>query len=351
MTTIAARLVPVASRSPYASQKIRSGTMIVPPPTPNSPLKTPPAVPIARSFRNRSRATGGDTSGHEAGDSQRRVSHAPGSTARIEELLASFRAAPGASALLCDIDGTLAPIVPDPEDAAVPDETRDILRRLASSYRLVACVTGRRALEARRIVGVDELVYSGNHGLEFLPPGAAHPELDPAVTDDARRTRDFVLDLDATEMSAAGIRLENKGPIQALHWRGVEDEAQAQRQARRIASSARAAGLAPHWGRKVLEVRPVAAIDKGTAVERVLSEHAVELALFGGDDRGDVDAFAALDRMVESGRLRVVARVGVISEEAPPELGERADTVVEGTAGFLELLRTLANPAPGVPGD
>src|SRR5215211_7098301 len=294
MTTIAARLVPVASRSPYASQKIRSGTMIVPPPTPNSPLKTPPAVPIARSFRNRPRNTGGDTSGHEA---------------------------------------------------------RDILRRLASSYRLVACVTGRRALEARRIVGVDELVYSGNHGLEFLPPGAAHPELDPAVTDDARRTRDFVLDLDATEMSAAGIRLENKGPIQALHWRGVEDEAQAQRQARRIASSARAAGLAPHWGRKVLEVRPVAAIDKGTAVERLLSEHAVELALFGGDDRGDVDAFAALDRMVESGRLRVVARVGVISEEAPPELGERADTVVEGTAGFLELLRTLANPAPGVPGD
>jgi trehalose 6-phosphate phosphatase len=279
------------------------------------------------------------------------VSDASGLTPPVAELLAPLRADPEASALLCDIDGTLAPIVPDPEDAAVPAETRDVLRRLASSYRLVACVTGRRALEARRIVGVDELVYSGNHGLEFLRPGAGHPELDPAVADDAGRARDFVLDLDATEMSTAGIRLENKGPIQALHWRGVEDEAQAQRQARRIAGSARSAGLAPHWGRKVLEVRPVADIDKGTAVERLLREYPVELALFGGDDRGDVEAFAALDRMAESGRLRAAARVGVISEEAPPELGERADAVVDGTEGFLELLRTLADRGRGVPRD
>src|SRR3954451_5684436 len=279
------------------------------------------------------------------------MSDAPGVTAGIAELLAPFRAAPGASALLCDIDGTLAPIVPDTEDAAVPEETRDVLRGLASSYGLVACVTGRRALEARRIVDVEELVYSGNHGLEFLQPGASHPELDPAVSGDARRARDFVLDLDATDMSTAGIRLENKGPIQALHWRGVEDEAQAEHQARRIASSAKAAGLAPHWGRKVLEIRPIANIDKGTAVERLLSEHPVELALFGGDDRGDLDAFAALGRMTDSGRLRAAARVGVVSEEAPPELGERADAVVDRPAGFLELLRTLADPAPGAPRD
>src|SRR5215208_2118007 len=109
MITIAARLVPVASRSPYASQKMRSGTMIVPPPTPNRPLKTPPAVPIAKSFRNRSRATGRDTSGHEGGDGQRRVSGAPGVTARVAELLAPFRTHPATSAVLCDIDGTLAP--------------------------------------------------------------------------------------------------------------------------------------------------------------------------------------------------------------------------------------------------
>src|SRR5215208_1155707 len=295
--------------------------MIVPPPTPNRPLNTPPTVPIARSFRNRSRVTGGDTSGDEAGDSQRRVTDASSVTPDVAELIEPLRADPGASAVLCDIDGTLAPIVPDPEDAAMPEEARDVLRRLASGYGLVACVTGRRALDARRIVGVEDLVYSGNHGLELLRPGEPHPNLDPAVADGARRARDFVLDLDATEVSAVGVRLENKGPIQALHWRGAEDEARAQRQVRRIASSAEAAGLAPHWGRKVLEVRPVAGIDKGTAVERLLSDHPMKLALFGGDDRGDLAAFAALGRMADSGRLRTAVRVGVVSQEAPPELG------------------------------
>src|SRR4051794_3281002 len=99
------------------------------------------------------------------------MSDAPGVTAGIAEPLAPFRAAPGASALLCDIDGTLAPTAPGPEDAAAPGETREVLRSMASSYGLVACVACRRALEARRVVDVEELVYSGNHGLEFLQPG------------------------------------------------------------------------------------------------------------------------------------------------------------------------------------
>ncbi|HKH14665.1 MAG TPA: trehalose-phosphatase [Solirubrobacterales bacterium] len=272
-------------------------------------------------------------------------------TPDVAELIEPLRADPGASALLCDIDGTLAPIVPDPEDAAVPEETREVLRQLVGRYALVACVTGRRALEARWIVGVEELVYSGNHGLELLRPRATDPELDPAIADDARRARDFVLDLDAADVSAAGLRLESKGPIQAIHWRGAEDEAAAKRQAELIAGTARTAGLVPHWGRKVLEVRPVADIDKGTAVERLLSEHAVQLALFGGDDRGDLDAFALLERLADSGRLRAAACVGVASEEAPPELAERADAVVDGPDGFLDVLRALAGPAETASGD
>src|SRR5215216_2905958 len=212
MITIAKRLVPVASRSPYASQRIRRGTMIVPPPTPNRPLKKPPAVPIARSFSRRSRVTTAILVADDGGEA-RRVSDATGATSRLAGLLEPVRADPTAAALLFDIDGTLAPIVSDPEDAAVPIPTRDILRALAARYALVACVTGRRALEARWIVGADELVYSGNHGLELLRPGETEPELDPSVAQDARRARDFVLDLDAEDFSAAGLRLESKGPI------------------------------------------------------------------------------------------------------------------------------------------
>ena len=273
------------------------------------------------------------------------MSDATGAASRLEALLEPVRADPSAAALLFDIDGTLAAIVPDPEDAAVPEGTRDVLRALAGRYALVACVTGRRALEARRIVGVDELSYSGNHGLELLHPGVAQPELDPTVARDARRARDFVLGLDADEVSAAGLRLESKGPIQALHWRGVADELAAEDAARRVASLAESAGLIPHWGRKVLEIRPVEGIDKGTAVERLLAQGGLRSALFGGDDRGDIAAFEALDRLVETDALAAAVRIGVASDEGPRDLAKQADAVVDGPDGFLDVLMALAEGA------
>lgn len=272
------------------------------------------------------------------------MSDATGAASRLSGLLDPLRAAPPESALLFDIDGTLAPIVPDPEDAAVPADTRDALLALVPRYRLVACVTGRRALEARRIVGVEEIVYSGNHGLELLLPGAAEPELDSSVAREARVVREFVLDLDAEDVSAAGLRLESKGPIQALHWRQAADEASAEELAERIAGAAKRAGLIPYRGRKVLEIRPAAGIDKGTAVERLLGERDVRSALFGGDDRGDLAAFEALDRLVESGSLAAAVRIGVASEEGPPELPQRADAVVDGPEGFRAVLELLAEP-------
>ena len=154
------------------------------------------AVPITSSFTKRSRATGGDTSGDEAGDRQRRVSGAPGVGARIAELLAPLRAEPGASAVLCDIDGTLAPIVDGPGGRG---GARGDPRRCCASWPraigLVACVTGRRALEARWMVGVEELTYSGNHGLELLAPGRAGRRSSTRPSPTARRrARDFVLE-------------------------------------------------------------------------------------------------------------------------------------------------------------
>ena len=269
----------------------------------------------------------------DCGEDRRGVSDATGAASRLEALLEPVRADPSAAALLFDIDGTLAAIVPDPEDAAVPEGTRDVLRALAGRYALVACVTGRRALEARGIVGVDELSYSGNHGLELLHPGVAQPELDPTVARDAH------------EVSAAGLRLESKGPIQALHWRGVADELAAEDAARRVASLAESAGLIPHWGRKVLEIRPVEGIDKGTAVERLLAQGGLRSALFGGDDRGDIAAFEALDRLVETDALAAAVRIGVASDEGPRDLAKQADAVVDGPDGFLDVLMALAEGA------
>lgn len=272
------------------------------------------------------------------------MSDATGAASMLGEVLEPVRADPAAAGLLFDIDGTLAPIVADPEDAAVPEATRDVLRALVGRYALVACVTGRRALEARWMVGADELTYSGNHGLELLRPGETEPELDSSIAQDARRARDFVLDLDAEEVSAAGLRLESKGPIQAIHWRGAADEKAAERQARRIAGFAARAGLIPHWGRKVLEIRPHEGIDKGTAVERLLADRDARAALFAGDDRGDIAAFDALGHLVDAGVLASAVRIAVSSDEGPRELAERADAVVDGPEAFREVLKLLADP-------
>ncbi|HYH60579.1 MAG TPA: trehalose-phosphatase [Solirubrobacterales bacterium] len=250
---------------------------------------------------------------------------------------------PDRSAILMDVDGTLAPIVDRPEDAAVPEETSSILADLAGRFALVACVTGRRALEARRMVGVDELVYIGNQGFELLQPGEEEPQLDPAAAPSGDRARKFLAGLDASKLERLGLRQEDKGPIQVLHWRGAPDETAAETMAEMIAKLAVHAGLIPLTGRKVLDLRPTAGIDKGSAVHHLLVDHApLAAAIFAGDDRTDLDAFRAMARLAGSARLGAAVRVGVFTEESPAEIETEADLVVSGTDGVLEVLKALA---------
>src|SRR5262245_21136892 len=87
----------------------------------------------------------------------------------IDGLLQPLLDAPDRSAIVLDVDGTLAPIAPTPELAFVPDEVKDELRRLVGRYLLVACVSGRAGSDAARLVGVEGIRYIGNHGLELDP--------------------------------------------------------------------------------------------------------------------------------------------------------------------------------------
>jgi trehalose 6-phosphate phosphatase len=233
-------------------------------------------------------------------------------------LLAEIARLPEQAALLLDVDGTLAPIVPRPADARVPDETRVELRRLVSRYGLVGCVSGRPGDDARQVVGVEELLYVGEHGLELDAEASAWSE----------RMEAFAAD--TPEWPA-----ERKRLTLSFHWRTAADEGAAVATLRRVATRARAAGLVPRWGRKVLELRPPIGAHKGTAVLHLLAEHGLGRALYAGDDTTDLDAFKAL------GGLELGVRVAVASAEAPSELSEAADIVVGSPAELLELLRTL----------
>ncbi|MEA2458867.1 MAG: trehalose 6-phosphate phosphatase [Thermoleophilaceae bacterium] len=258
------------------------------------------------------------------------------------EALRPLTDAPDRAAIFLDIDGTLAPIVGRAEDAHVPEKTSRTLGVLARRYRGVACVSGRAAAEARRLVGVGGISYAGSHGAELLGPGDAKPTVLPAFESWTGRVRDFAAARDERDLRLLRIRIEDKGPIVALHWRGVPDEEVARTRLEGVAQEAEAEGFAIHWGRKVLEIRPPVPISKGDAVRTLVQRFGVRTALFGGDDATDLDAFDALDQLVESGELDAALRVGVASDEGPSAIVERADVVVEGTDGFAAVLATLA---------
>jgi len=234
-----------------------------------------------------------------------------------EALLARLAAEPGRAALFFDVDGTLAPIVARPEDAAVPEETQANLRRLAGRYALVACVSGRTAEEAKRVVGVPELTYVGEHGLE----------LDPRAERWQRALEEFAEDVDWPA--------ERKRLSISFHWRTANDPQAAETYLARVAEQAAAAGLRPRFGRKVLEIRPPVDADKGTAVRTLLEHYGLHRALYAGDDSTDLDAFLGLDG------LELAIRVAISSDEGPSELAAAADLVLGGPEALQELLRRL----------
>jgi trehalose 6-phosphate phosphatase len=261
------------------------------------------------------------------------------------DALAPLRADPSHSAIMLDIDGTLAPIVEHASDAHVPESTRKLMITVARRYGLVACVSGRRASEARAMVSIGSISYVGSHGVELLRSGWTEAVLDPEVSDWVRRIHEFGREADTADVRRWRVRMEDKGPIVAFHWRGAPDQDAAKAAIDAIAERAEAAGLRIHWGRKVLEVRPPVRIDKGAGVTRLLAEVGPEIAaaLYVGDDTTDLDAFRALGELVAEGRLVRAVRVGVQSEEGPSQIAEEADLVVDGPEGVRELLTVLSD--------
>jgi trehalose 6-phosphate phosphatase len=144
-----------------------------------------------------------------------------------------------------------------------------------------------------------------------------------------------------SERQRLRVRGEDKGAIAAFHWRGAPDEEAAEAAVAEIAAAAVADGLAIHWGRKVLEVRPPVVLDKAVGVAALLRGTEVASALYVGDDSTDVDAFRGLRTLVEGGSLAHSLCVAVSSEETPEELTLEADLTVEGPAGVRELLGAL----------
>jgi len=253
--------------------------------------------------------------------------------------LAPLVSRPDRSAVVVDYDGSLAPIVDDPAHAVPLPAARDALASLVPLLGRVAVVSGRPARFLADVLRIDGLACVGLYGMERLEDGVVVP--DPAVA----TYRDAVAEAAAdAARRLPGLLIERKGDVAVtVHWRTAparQDEAIAAAEAlgERYA-------LAVIEGRMARELRPPVPIDKGTAVRALVDGLAA--AAFAGDDRADIEAFAALDDAVTADRLQAAARIGVTSPEVPPELLRRADVVVEGPAGLAMLLDELARRIRG----
>lgn len=250
---------------------------------------------------------------------------------------------PQETGVFTDVDGTLAPIVPTPDLAEVSGELREILRALHERFLIVAGISGRSVSEALDLVGIEELVYHGNHGFEVLRDGRVEvaPEAAPyapAIAELERRSKE--------ELGPTGAVVEEKGITASVHYRNVPREVGercvdfVQREGRRL-------GLDVMVGRGVVEARPPIRVDKGTAIRSLVEEYGPRKALFVGDDITDLDAFRELKALRDEGTLREILRVGVASAEGPPRITSEADLVVDGVDGVGEALRALLNNPSG----
>lgn len=236
-----------------------------------------------------------------------------------------------------DIDGTISEIASSPAEARVSGSCRESLETLARHVALVAAVSGRSVADARAMVGLDGIVYIGNHGCERWADGVA--ELVPGAQEYAARIEGLLVGLRQL-LRIDGLTFEYKGPTATVHYRGSSDRPAA-RDA--IVSALRglpdAADLRIAEGKMSIEIRPPLRVSKGTAVIAEAEERRLRAAIYLGDDLTDVDAFTALH---SSGLPFKGLCVGVLGKETPPEVSAEADFTLNGVGDVERFLKQVA---------
>ncbi|MEO7555555.1 MAG: trehalose-phosphatase [Acidimicrobiales bacterium] len=251
--------------------------------------------------------------------------------APLDERWEPFVSDPANAAVLTDFDGTLAPIVDDPDRAQPVAGISVVLDALAARFGLVAVLSGRPVAFLQRFLP-SSVVLAGLYGLEVVRDGrrADHPS--------GGAWREVVEHVATTSAARgpAGMRVEPKGLSLTLHYRGLPTlEAEVREWAAR---EGRRSGLQVRSARMSVELHPPIAADKGTALRELAA--GCRAVCFIGDDVGDLPAFDALDDLAADGTSTV--RVGVRSDETPSELLDRADLVVDSPDGAFALLQMLA---------
>ena len=242
---------------------------------------------------------------------------------------------PERTALLADFDGSLAAIVPRPDDARPLPGAVELLERLAGRLGRVGIVSGRPLAFLAAQVPVAAVTLVGLYGMEQRIDGVR--VVDPRVEPYLDAVAAAVAELE--DRLPGGIVEPKSGISVTLHWRRVPERAA---EIRAVATEvATRHALGTYASRMAVELRPPIDIDKGVVVRTLVAGYAV--GAFAGDDAGDLPAFAALSAAAGAGDITLALRIGVLSPEAPDGLAEAVDHLVDGPEGLLALLARVAD--------
>ena len=250
----------------------------------------------------------------------------------LEEAVAPSRGT--ASGLFLDIDGTLSEIVPLPHEASISPGIRGAVAALASRLALVCIVTGRPAANGRRMVGLDQLTYVGNHGMEWIQggnvftDGAAVP-----YEGDVERALEAVKE----QCGATDAIIEEKACSFAVHYRNSADPQAVERMALQAIEQQDDCRVRVLTGKAHINVLPPVTVNKGTAVRSLVGSHGLGWGLIAGDDVTDIDAFREGRNLAADSDFRCT-NVAVLGEDCPAGLLELADYTLESVGemeGFL----------------
>ncbi|MFJ9092110.1 trehalose-phosphatase [Streptomyces globisporus] len=264
------------------------------------------------------------------------------------EGLDAVLARPDRAVVALDFDGTLADIVPDPEQARAHPGTVEALAALAPKVAAIAVITGRPAGVAVRyggfagVPGLEHLVVLGHYGAERWDAvtGTVHaPAPHPGVTAVRAELPGVLHEFGAWN----GTWIEEKGQAVAVHTRRAQDP-QAVFESLRgpLGELAAKHGLIVEPGRLVLELRPPG-MDKGVALAGFVAELDAESVIYAGDDLGDLAAFAAVEKLRSEGPDGIPGLLVCSGSAEVPELAERADLSVPGPAAVVDFLAALAD--------
>ena len=247
-----------------------------------------------------------------------------------------FVSAPESAGLFLDFDGTLSEIVDDPSAARPVEGVTELLAGLVQRLKLVSVVSGRSAHELLEWLGPDIEIW-GLHGAERTAGGKVLvSEHALHFIDSMQQARDEA----RASLTDDGIFVEDKGVMIGLHYRKAPDQDAAEEKIEKVAERlAQTFGLVRASGKLVVELRPPVEFSKADVLRRRSRESSLRAAAFIGDDVVDLPAFDALDELAAEGLTTL--RIAVSSAEAPHDLLQRADVVVEGPSGVVNWLRGL----------